>query len=122
VSLCAATTRGGAPCTVSVEAGQTFCHHHDPARAEERRRAASRAGKSKPSRELFGIKEQLEKLTEKVLSGEIATNVAAVANQLINTRLRAMEFERKLKETEELEERMEVLERAAEGGDDGWGA
>ena len=55
-------------------------------------------------------------------TGEIATNVAAVANQLINTRLRAMEFERKLKETEELEERMEVLERAAEGGDDGWGA
>jgi hypothetical protein len=101
---------------VSVEPGQTYCHHHDPARAEERRRAASRAGKSKPSRELLALKQQLEKLTEGVLAGEVATGVAAVANQLINTRLRAMELERKLKETEELEERMEALEQAAEGG------
>src|SRR5215212_6395293 len=87
---------------VSVGAGQAYCHHHDPARAEERRRAASRAGKSKPSRELLGIKAQLEKLTEEVLSGEVATGVAAVANQLINTRLRAVELERRVKETEEL--------------------
>jgi cell division protein FtsL len=121
VALCRATKRSGAPCTVSVGAGQAYCHHHDPARSEERRRAASRAGKSKPSRELFGIKAQLEKLTEKVLSGEIATGVAAVANQIINTRLRAVELERKIKETEELEERMEVLEQAAEGHD-GWRA
>jgi hypothetical protein len=62
---------------------------------------------------------QLEKLTEEVLSGEIATGVAAVANQLINTRLRAVEVERKVKETEELEARMVALERAAEGGN-GW--
>jgi hypothetical protein len=34
-----------------------------------------------------------------------------VANQLINTRLRAVEQERKIKETEELEERIEALEQ-----------
>jgi hypothetical protein len=34
-----------------------------------------------------------------------------VANQLINTRLRAIEQERKNKETEELAERVEELER-----------
>lgn len=121
MAVCRATKRSGGPCTVSVGAGQAYCHHHDPARAEERRRAASRTGKSKPSRELLGIKAQLEKLTEEVLSGEVATGVAAVANQLINTRLRAVELERRVKETEELEERMEILERAAEGGGDGWG-
>jgi hypothetical protein len=48
-----------------------------------------------------------------VLSGEIATGVAAVANQLMNTRLRAVELQRKVKETEEFEERIETLERVA---------
>jgi len=40
----------------------------------------------------------------------VQTNVAAVANQLINTRLRAVELERRIKETEELEERIVELE------------
>ncbi len=35
---------------------------------------------------------------------------AAVANQLINTRLRAIEQERKIKEVEELEGRLAALE------------
>jgi hypothetical protein len=41
----------------------------------------------------------------------LETGPAAVANQLINTRLRAIEIGRKLKETEELEERISALER-----------
>jgi hypothetical protein len=45
-----------------------------------------------------------------VLSGELQTGQAAVANQLINTRLRAIEQERKVKEAEELEARIEALE------------
>jgi hypothetical protein len=57
----------------------------------------------------------LEDLTERVLSGELQTGPAAVANQLVNTRLRAIEQERRIKETEELEERMEALERVLKG-------
>jgi hypothetical protein len=45
---------------------------------------------------------------------------AAVANQLINTRLRAIELERKIRETEELEARLAALERSEEG-DRQWG-
>jgi hypothetical protein len=41
----------------------------------------------------------------------LETGPAAVANQIINTRLRAVEQERRIKETEELEERIEALER-----------
>jgi hypothetical protein len=52
----------------------------------------------------------LEDLTERVLAGELETGRAAVANQLINTRLRALEQERKNKETEDLEARIEALE------------
>jgi len=53
----------------------------------------------------------LEDLTERVLAGDLETGPAAVANQLINTRLRAIEQERKNRETEELAERVEELER-----------
>jgi len=45
-----------------------------------------------------------------VLAGDLETGRAAVANQLINTRLRALEQERKNKETEDLETRIEALE------------
>ena len=48
-----------------------------------------------------------------MLSGELETGRAAVANQLINSVLRCVELERKVKETEELESRLEDLERKA---------
>ena len=54
-------------------------------------------------------------LTKDVLSGEIETGRAAVANQLINTRLRAIEVERKVREAEELEERLESIEHVLKG-------
>jgi hypothetical protein len=58
-----------------------------------------------------------------VLSGELETGRAAVANQLINTRLRVIEQERKIRETEDLEARIEALERSQQkGGNRRWGA
>jgi hypothetical protein len=122
--VCPGIKRSGGRCTVGVGPGETWCYNHDPARAEERKRAASRAGKSKPSREIVGIKALLSDLTERVLSGEVETGRAAVANQLVNTRLRAVEIERKIRESDEMEARIEELERAAEGqkGGHGWRA
>jgi hypothetical protein len=43
----------------------------------------------------------------------LETGRAAVANQLVNTRLRAVELERKIRESDELEARIEELEQAA---------
>jgi hypothetical protein len=87
---------------------------------------AAKGGKSKPSRELREIKDLCKDLTERVLSGDVLPGVGAVANQLINTRLRAIEQERKNRETEELEERLEGLEEALERKKEGrrttWGA
>jgi hypothetical protein len=40
----------------------------------------------------------------------VERGVAAVVNQIINTRARLIELERKIKETEELEARLEALE------------
>jgi hypothetical protein len=120
MARCAGIKRDGGRCTAVVGASQEYCYAHDPERAEERRRNASRAARAKPNRELQAVKALLEDLTEQVLAGELVTGPAAVANQLINTRLRAIEQERKIKETEDLEARIEALERTQEKGGPKW--
>jgi hypothetical protein len=107
---CAGIKRDGGRCTVVVGAGQTHCYAHDPGRAEERRRNASRGGKSKGNSEISDLKKQLKDLAADVLSGEVGRAEAAVVNQIINTRARLIELERKIREQEELEARLEALE------------
>jgi hypothetical protein len=77
-------------------------------------KGGKRGGRGRPQGETHAIKAQLEDLTERVLAGDLPTGPAAVANQLINTRLRAVELERKVKETDDLEARIEALERTHE--------
>src|SRR5918994_5184412 len=101
MSTCKATKRNGEPCTLPANGPQGLCWAHDPKNAERRRKGASRGGRAKANRELPAIKTLLEDLTEQVLVGELQTGPAAVANQLINTRLRAIEVERKIREAEE---------------------
>lgn len=121
-STCAATKRDGSPCTLPSSSHSDLCWAHDPKNAERRRRGQSRGGKNKPSRELSAIKSLLEDLAEQVLAGDLETGRAAVANQLINTRLRALEVERKVKEAEEIEERLAALEeQPRNGGGRRWG-
>jgi hypothetical protein len=124
MAVCRATKASGDPCKVPATGPNGYCWAHDPANAEQRSRMASRAARSKPNRELPSVKALLEDLTEQVLSGELPTGQASVANQLINTRLRAIEQERRIKETDELEARIVALERAADAkkGVRPWGA
>src|SRR5215212_1767095 len=110
MAVCRATKANGQHCTLPANGPQGLCWAHDPANAEKRRRGASRGGKAKANRELPQIKSLLDDLTDRVLSGDLAPGTAAVANQLINTRLRAIEQERRNRETEELEARIEALE------------
>ena len=118
---CTAVKRNGEPCTLPANGPQGLCWAHDPANAEKRRRGASRGGRAKANRELPTIKALLEDLTDQVLAGGLETGRAAVANQLINTRLRAIELERKIREQDEILERLEALEAAqSEGGYRSW--
>jgi transposase len=110
MDICRATKASGDPCKAPATGPHGFCWAHDPANAEQRSRMASKAARSRPSRELVRVKAQLEDLTRDVLAGELETSRAAVANQLVNTRLRAIEQERKIKEMEDLEARIEALE------------
>jgi hypothetical protein len=95
---------------VVVGPGQTHCYQHDPRRSEERKRNAQRGGRSKGNQRLTRLDRQLEDLAAHTLAGEVERGVAAVVNQIINSRLRAIEIERKIREQEELEGRLEALE------------
>jgi hypothetical protein len=114
MNRCPGNKRDGSRCTVSVEPPQTYCWWHDPANADARRRAASRggkrAGRGRPKAELTSLKSQLQQMADAVLKGEQDRAAAAVAGQLLNIKLRAIEIERKIRGVEELEARLEALE------------
>jgi hypothetical protein len=107
---CQGIKRDGGRCTVSVPVSVQWCFNHDPARSGERKRNAARAGRTKGTGEISDLKKQLKNLAADVLSGEVARSDAAVVNQIINTRARLIELERKIREQEELEARLEALE------------
>src|SRR5829696_105262 len=111
---CAGKKGDGTPCERIVGSLQQYCYAHDPAFAEERKRAASKAAKnpasSRSSREIRQIKGRLEALCAAVLEGSVTRQAAAVANQIANTQLRAIELERRVREQDELEGRLDELE------------
>jgi hypothetical protein len=112
MARCAAVKPDGTPCVRIVDASQKYCYAHDTRHQEARSRAASKAARSKPRRELQALRKQASKLYDEVHSGEVEPKAGAVLTQITNTQARILELERKLKETEELEERLEALEQA----------
>ncbi len=126
MARCRAAKANGEPCRGTATGPHGLCWAHAPENAEQRRRGAVRGGKAKANREIRDLKDQLAALAEDVLAGELDRGDAAVVNQIINTRARLVEIERKIKESDELEARLEALEHAAsEAGQKGgqrWGA
>ena len=118
---CAGKKGDGTPCERIVGSSQQYCYAHDPAYAEDRRRAASKAARSpatsRTSREIRQIKGRLEDLYAAVLEGRAERPAAAVANQIANTQLRAIELERRVREQDELEERLDDLGDLLEGAE-----
>src|ERR671910_71097 len=108
---CAGQKGDGTPCERIVGSSQEYCYAHDPSYAEDRKKAASKAARS-PARsrstsEIREIKGRLKDLYAAVLEGRAERAAAAVANQIANTQLRAIELERRVRE---LEERLDELE------------
>lgn len=123
IARCCGTKRDGSQCTVTVSPPQSYCWWHDPKNAEEHQRAAQKGGRARASKVTKNLHELLEDLTQRVIDGQLETSRGAVANQLIGTRIRLLEYERRLKELEELEERLEALEQTQEQkGGNRWGA
>lgn len=115
MARCAGTKRDGGRCTATVEPPNEYCWWHDPANADQRKRAAAKGGKSKPNKELQDIKARLRELAEDVLAGNVDRANAAVAGQLLNTVIRAVGVELKVREQLDLIERLEELESLLEG-------
>jgi hypothetical protein len=111
---CAGIKADGGRCKAQAMRNSQWCINHDPDQAETRRRRASKGGKrggrGRPVAELARLDKQLEDLAADALQGSVERGVAAVVNQIINTRARLIELERKIREQEELEERLEALE------------
>ena len=112
---CQGIKRSGGLCAVVVGAGRSHCYQHDPAREDERKRNASRGGRTRGAGELPALKKQLRDLASDVLEGSVDKGAAAVVNQILNTIIRAIEQERKNHETGELAERLEAMEEVLKG-------
>src|SRR4028118_1000014 len=102
MALCSGIKADGGRCRAQAMRNSEWCIGHDPDQSEARRRRASKGGKrggrGRPPAELAGIQALLSDLTDRVRGGEgveqLESGRAAVANQLINTRPRAIEQER----------------------------
>jgi hypothetical protein len=115
---CSAIKPNGERCTGGAIEGSEWCWNHDPTYAEARRRNASkggkRAGRGRPSpatAELTRLQGRFEDLVDRVLSGEVERGDGAVAAQLLNGARACVVGLLKAREVEELEARLEDLER-----------
>lgn len=107
---CAGRKRDGSPCNVTVNPPQTLCWWHDPSNTEQRKKAASKAGSSKPGAELKDAKRRIKECVEGVIDGTIEKGKASVAFQGLGVLCRFIEQERRVKEAEEFEARLSALE------------
>lgn len=110
MARCAAIKANGERCGGTAAVPEGYCWAHAPENAEQRRRQASKAAKSKPSREVRRLKEDLRAVIAGVLEGSVERGAAAVAIQGYNSLARVIELGRKIREQDELEERIEALE------------
>ena len=117
---CTAIKKDGSRCSKDAEPGKDLCWSHDPANEGERRRIASRGGKASTAvlaerrgpaaQEIRDLKDELRSLARDVKEGTVPPAVGTVLNQIQNTRLRALEQERREREISAVEERVEAVE------------
>jgi hypothetical protein len=110
---CQALTKGGGRCKLDATNG-SYCWSHAPENAEARKRRGRRGGKARGAGELAEIKRSIRDVIEGVRGGALERSVGAVVFQGYNCLLKAVETERRIKETDELEARLEALEAAQE--------
>ena len=115
---CQAIKANGERCKGAASGPNRGCWAHAPENAEQRQRTASKGGRSRSNPEVRDVKSQLKELYADVVGGRVESRVGAVAAQIMNTRLRAIELDQKLNENAELERKIDEVEellQAAEG-------
>jgi hypothetical protein len=108
---CSGVKPDSTQCTLTVEPPETYCWHHTPKRAEERRRTASRAARSRGNREVATLKDEIKAVIADVKAGDLDRNDAAVMIQGYRALKDFIELERRVKETDDLAAEIEELKR-----------
>jgi hypothetical protein len=114
MSRCAAIKPNGERCKVEAIADAQWCWSHHPDYEQARQRRASKGGKrggrGRPQAELSDLKRRISEVIDAVLEGSQERGRAAVAIQGFTALRSVLEQERKIKETEDLETRIQALE------------
>lgn len=125
---CEAITTGGGRCKLEATHG-SYCWSHAPETAEARRRRGSRGGRAGGNgrvgvSEAAQIRKELKELASGIHAGSVDRRDAAVLVQIANARTRLCEVEMKVREHDELVERIAELEQEitgqSPGGSGGW--
>ena len=111
---CAAITSAGERCKLEATSG-SYCWSHAPENAAARKAKARRGGKARGASEMAEVKREIRRVIAAVDVGETERGVGAVLFQGFNTLLKAIEVERRMREQEELEGRLEALESVLKG-------
>lgn len=82
---------------------------------------ASRAARAKPNRELRELKRRISEVVEAVLEGSQDRGRAAVAIQGFNALRSVLDLERRVRELDEIEARLDALEDSRVGAQR-WGS
>ncbi len=112
---CAAITRAGGRCKLVATEG-TYCWNHAPEKVEARKQRASRGGKTGGNGRSSGLSETAEAkrwikgLVGQLLKGEVERDVATACFMGLGTLARFIELERRIREQDEIEERLAALE------------
>ncbi len=124
---CNAITSGGSRCKLEATRG-SYCWSHAPETADERRRRARHGGKTGGNgragrRDIKDLKRRISEVIDAVLDGTQDRGRAAVAIQGLTALRGVLELERKVREVDELEARIEQLEQVnGNGKEKRWGA
>lgn len=116
----------GTRCKLPAIGSNGLCYSHDPAKQQQRRRTAQRAGKAggrgRASVELKRLQGRFEELAEQVLSDDLDPRVGAVTCQLLTGARACVRDGLMAQDVEEVRGRMEALEEALQARRTGRGA
>jgi hypothetical protein len=111
MAQCAGITREGSRCTLPAEVSSGLCWLHDPARADQRHRHASKAARSKGNKEVANLKVEIKTVIADVRAGELDRNDAAVMIQGYRALKDFIALERGIRIEDELAQEIEELKR-----------
>lgn len=118
MSRCAGIRADGGRCGAQAIRDSEWCFNHHPDYEEARRRRASRGGKrggrGRPNADIAALKGRISEVVNSVLDGSMDRGRAAVAIQGLSALRGVLELERRIRETEELADRVAELEAALE--------